>query len=227
MTRYPAILLAGAALSIVGACSHSPSQIAVANRVNTEMKAHEVTTEMKIGPVPTGDRLADAERAAVRAFAVGYESEGHGALVISRPSNGPDDVSAIRAAADARAVLLAEGVDARDIKEGPYDATSASAAPLILSYRSWEASVPGCTDLSRVDMVWTGTNTALPSFGCALATSLAAQLADAGDLVGKQPMDPSDILRREVVISKYRNGEPTGAVKPEGASGVISGAIGN
>lgn len=226
MTRFPIVLLAGAGFSLLAACSHSPAQLAVANREHTQLRANEVTAELKIGAVVNGEKLGEPERRAIRYFASAYQDEGHGVVVISRPSNGPDDVAALRAAADARAVLLSQGVEAASIKEGPYDANAASSAPLILSYRTWEASVPGCPDLSSIDMVWTGTNTALPSFGCAVASNLAAQIADAGDLVGDQPDDPSDIGRRSIIMSKYRNGEATGSAKGAGASGVISSAVG-
>jgi pilus assembly protein CpaD len=172
-----------------------------------------------------GEKLGAQERDAVKYFATSYQQEGHGAVVISRPSNGPDDISAMRAAADARAVMLAEGIDSSRITEGTYDGTGAKSAPLILSYRTYNAVVPNCPDISHWDFAWTGSNSALPSFGCAVNASLAVQIADASDLVGEQKMDPADIGRRSIVFSKYRNGEKTSSERNTDASGAISQAV--
>ena len=65
----------------------------------------------------------------------------------------------------------------------------------------------------------------LPSFGCATAMNLAAQIANPGDLVGPHRMDPADTGRRGVVFSKYRNGEKTSAERNGDASGAISQAV--
>ncbi len=221
------IVLAGVSLLALGACSHSAEEIARANRMHTQIQAAEVTAELKIDTVVSGEKLGTAERDAVKYFAAAYQDEGHGAVIISRPSNGPDDVSALRAAADARAIMLAEGIEATRIAEGPYDASGARAAPIVISYRTYEASVPNCPDISHWDFAWTGTNSALPSFGCAVAVNLAAMIADPSDLVGDQRMDPADAQRRSMVLTKYRNGEKTSAERNQDADGAISSAVGN
>lgn len=227
MTRTRSILLACAALPALAACAQSREQIGWSNHVHTQITAREVTAELKIDGVVSGEKLGDQERAAVKAFATAYEQEGKGKVVISRPSNGPSDVAALRAAADARAVMLAEGIDPINIAEGPYDASGARQAPLLITYTTYETVVPGCPDVSSIDISNTASNSALPSFGCAVNVSLAAMIADPSDLVGKQKMDPSDLKRRTIVLTKYRNGEPTGSVRPQGANGQISTAVGN
>lgn len=225
MTSRSHIVLAGVSLIALGACGHSAEELSWASRAHTQIVAEETTADLKIDTIVSGEKLGEVERDAVKYFAANYQSEGHGAVIISRPSNGPDDISALRAAADARAVMLAEGVDPGRIAEGTYDGTGARSAPLIISYRTYNAVVPNCPDMSHWDFAWTGSNTALPSFGCATAQNLAAQIADAGDLVGVQRMDPADIGRRGVVFSKYRAGEVTSAAKNSDASGAISQAV--
>lgn len=219
------IVLAGVSLAALGACQHSPEDIAWSTGAHRQIVAEEATADLKIDTIVSGEKLGEVERDAVKYFAEAYQSEGHGAVIISRPSNGPDDISALRAAADARAVMMAEGIAPSRIAEGTYDGTGARSAPLIISYRTYNAVVPNCPDISHWDFAWTGTNNALPSFGCATAVNLAAQIADAGDLVGPQRMDPADIGRRGVVFSKYRNGEKTSAQKNDDASGAISQAV--
>ncbi len=227
MTSRFHIVLAGVSLLAVRGCLQSPENIARANRMHTQIQASEVTAELKIDTIVSGEKLGMAERDAVKYFAAAYQNEGVGSVIISRPSNGPDDVAAMRAAADARAVMLAEGVEPARITEGPYDASGAGAAPLVISYRTYEASVPNCPDISHWDFAWTGTNLALPSFGCAVAVNLAAMIADPSDLVGDQPMDPADLNRRSMVLTKYRSGEKTSSERNQDANGAISSAVGN
>ena len=109
MTSRFHIALASVSLIGLGGCLQSPENIAYANRMHTQIQAAEVTAELKIDTVVSGEKLGSSERDAVKYFAAAYQNEGHGAVIISRPSNGPDDVSALRAAADARAIMLAEG----------------------------------------------------------------------------------------------------------------------
>jgi pilus assembly protein CpaD len=219
------IVLAGASLLALGACAQSAKQVALSQRLHTQIQAQEVTAELKIDTVVAGEKLGSLEREAVKYFASAYQGEGHGAVIISRPSNGPDDISAMRASSDARAVMLAEGVGQNYIAEGTYDGTGARSAPLIISYRTYNAVVPGCPDLSMLDLTDTGSNSPMPSLGCAVAVNLAAMIANPSDLVGDQPMDPADIGRRSIVMSKYRSGEKTSAERNGDASGAISSAV--
>ncbi len=219
------IVLAGASLLALGACQHSAEEIAWSNRAQAQIVVEETTADLKIDTIVAGEKLGEMERDAVKYFAANYQDEGHGAVIISRPSNGPDDISAMRAAADARAVMLAEGIAYNQISEGTYDGTGARSAPLIISYRTYNAVVPNCPDISSFDMAWTGSNLALPSFGCATAANLAAQIANPGDLVGEKRLDPADTGRRQIIFSKYRAGEVTSAARNKDANGSISDAV--
>jgi pilus assembly protein CpaD len=224
MMRKSHVLLAAASLLALGACAQSATQIGYSSRAHTQISAREVTAELKIDTVVANEKLGPDAREAVKYFAAAYEDEGHGALVISRPTNGPNDLSASRAANDARAVMLAEGLDASMIVEGPYDATGARSAPLVISYKTWEAYVPNCPDVSHFDFANMSNNSALPSFGCATAVNLAAMVANPRDLVSPAQIDPSDTGRRVIQMTKYRNGETTGAARSEDASGAVSAA---
>jgi pilus assembly protein CpaD len=227
MSRRFLMLFAGASFAALSACAVSQKQINAADLSRKQITAAEVTAELKIDAIVSGEKLGDSERGAIRYFGDAYQREGHGKVIISRPTMGADDVAALRASADARAVLLAEGIDPASITEGPYDASGARSAPLVITYKTWEARVPGCPDISNYQIAWTGTNASLPSFGCAVNSNLAAQIANPGDLVGDHPLDPADVKRRTVIMTKYRNGEPTGASRSAEASGAISKAVGN
>ncbi len=225
MSKRFQIALAGLPLLAITGCMQTQEQIGWSNRMHTQIIAEETTAELKIGTVVSGEKLGAPERDAVKSFASSYQEEGHGALIISRPSNGPDDITSMRAAADARAVMLAEGIDTTMIAEGTYDGTGARQAPLIISYRTYNAVVPGCPDISAWDFTDTYSNSALPSFGCAVNANLAAMIANPSDLVGTQPMDAGDLGRRTIVLTKYRNGEKTGAERNTDSSGSISSAV--
>lgn len=220
-----AVSMLALVLPLVGACAQSPEQIGFSNRMHTQLSAKEVTAELKIETFVSGERLGGPERDAVKYFAAAYQDEGHGAVIISRPSNGPDDIAAMRAAADARAVLLAEGVGVREIVEGPYDATGARSAPLVLSYRTWEAVVANCPDISHYQLASTATNSSSRSLGCAVSSNLAAMIANPGELVAAAEQSPADSNRRLIVLSKYRNGEPTTAERSDDGSGAISEVV--
>jgi pilus assembly protein CpaD len=225
MSSRFSIMLAGASLVALGGCAQSAKQIAFSEHRHLQIQAQEVTAELKIDTVVADEKLGSPERNAVKYFAAAYQQEGHGAVIISRPSNGPDDVASLRAASDARAIMLAEGIEPNQIAEGPYDASGARSAPLVISYRTYEAVVPACPDISHYDFSWTGANSALPSFGCAVSANLAAQIGDPSDLVGAQRMDPADLGRRTVVMTKYRNGEVTGAARNKDGDGAVSSAV--
>ena len=209
-----------ATLLLLGACSHSAQSIATSQGDLRKIRAEEVTAELKLAPQESSGRLGESERLAVSYFAEAYQGEGHGQVVILRPASVPQ-----RAAHEARAVLLAAGVDPAAIDEGGYDNADGNTAPLILSYRTWEAKVSDCPTINQTRFENTASNTTLPSFGCSVAINLAAMIADPSDLIGEQAIDPADATRRAIVFEKYRNGQPTATESQ--ASGAISGAIGN
>ena len=99
MAKRLHIALASLPLIALGGCMQTQEQIAWSNRMHTQIVAQETTAELKIGTVVAGEKLGLRERDAVKGFAMAYQQEGHGAVSISRPSNGPDDISAMRAAA--------------------------------------------------------------------------------------------------------------------------------
>jgi pilus assembly protein CpaD len=219
------IAAAAAAVSVLAGCGYSREQLAVASRDYTAIYAEEVLAELRLSTPRAGEALSELERSGVRSFAAAYLSEGRGPVVISSPRL-DGEATADRAAADARAILLAEGVDASQIIESAYGETGA-AGPLLVSYRTYEARAAACPDLSQHDMAETAVNAAMPSFGCATAQNLAAMIANPSDLLGAREMDPPDAGRRIVMFTKYRNGEPTGAERSRDADGQVSDAVGN
>ncbi len=223
-TRSCIAVAAAASLVLAAGCAQSREQILYSSGAHRVPTAKEVTAELRIAGAGGVEGMSELEREAVRVFAAGYQSEGHGAVVISRPGGAGQEESGVRIAGEARAVLLSEGVAPALISEAPYGA-GGPAAPLVLSYRTWEAVAPNCPDVSHFDMTRTGSNSALPSLGCAMGVNLAAMVANPADLVGASAIEPSDAGRRAVVMTRYRNGESTTSARS--ANGSVSSAVGN
>lgn len=218
--------LATTAFAVAG-CVYSPSQIEMVGRSHTELRAVEVDAELAIGPVSSSAPLGDRERHALRTFAASYQAEGHGPIVITRPASAANEQNGALTSTNLRALLLAEGVEDRNIVEGQYESADPASAPFRLNYKTLEARAGNCPDLSSIDVTNVSVNAAMPSFGCALAANLAAMIADPSDLAGGQAMDPPDATRRTVVFTKYRAGEATGSARNAGSNGTVSNAVGN
>ncbi len=216
--RTQASLLTIAALVALGACSQSRKTIAASQGAYREIHAQEVTAELKLSPGGQAASLGEAERLAVSYFADAYRTEGSGPIMIGYPGSSPT-----QSANEARAVLLAAGISPSGVVDAPGQTIGAD-EPLVLSYQTFEAVVNDCPMINEARFERTATNTVLPSFGCSVSINLAAMIADPTDLIGVQPIDPSDAARRAIVFEKYRNGEPTSAQRE--ASGTISQAIG-
>jgi pilus assembly protein CpaD len=71
----------------------------------------------------------------------------------------------------------------------------------------------------------TGSNKAYKNFGCAIASNLAAQVADPRDLDHAAAATPIEAARKSVVLEHYRKGEVTSTQSSDDAKGTISDAI--
>jgi pilus assembly protein CpaD len=218
--RLHASLLIAAA-TLAGACSQSRAQIGYANRDHLDLRAVERVETLEL-PLAADARF-DGE--AIDAAAHEWIDRGSGPMVISWPAGGPADGAGEMAAIEARTRLIAAGVPEGAIAEGSYDAAGRAFAPLRVSFAVHEMLPPECDSMAAWRVDSTGSNSAMPSFGCALASSVSAMIANPADVAALRPMDPADAPRRSVVLSKYRAGESTATKPPEQASGAISDAV--
>ncbi|MGF1462548.1 MAG: CpaD family pilus assembly protein [Maricaulaceae bacterium] len=163
--------------------------------------------------------LSAQDRANMSAFAAQYRGLGRGPLVVSMPTGGSNSQSAVTLAAQARTQMHAEGVPFEAITGGAYDASGRAAAPIIVSFRRFQAVVPDCGPPTE-NLARNPTNQPPANFGCALNASIAAQIADPGDIAAPHPTDPADTLRRQAVLDNYRGGARTSAA--EGANATLS-----
>lgn len=138
-------------------------------------------------------------------FVEGYVYHGNGAISISAPA-GHDSDAAIAYFGER---LAEAGVSRERILVGTRQVTDGDAR-VELGYISYQATASACGDWST-DLSSSADNTMAPNFGCSNQHNIAAEVADPRDLITPHAMGPSDQTRREMVLTNYQKGTPTGA----------------
>ncbi|MCO8030540.1 CpaD family pilus assembly protein [Brevundimonas diminuta] len=149
------------------------------------------------------------QRAALGDLVNRFAMEGAPVLVIEAPSGG--DPVAAEAAWGVRAILQQAGVPENRIQVAAYVAPDPR-APVLVGFETVRAVVPQCgTQWGNLGR--SGDNQSASNFGCAVNANLAAQIADARDIVAPRGMTPSEAGRRAVVFDAYRKGSATSAAR--------------
>lgn len=213
----------------LAACA-TPRMVAQGKSVATEADLHEITvTQSGVRlevPVTGANGAVSAETAAqINQFGANYRAVGHGPLLVTTPTGSGDADAAARVAQAVRMQLVDTGVSFAAIAGGTYDAGGRGTAPIVLSFTRFEAEAPDCQPLWKVDLSSSLDNRATKNFGCSVNANLAAMIADPADLKGPRAEEPRDAARRDVVLGKYREGEPSGATRGPDERATISNAI--
>jgi pilus assembly protein CpaD len=221
----------GAGLVTLGACATSaPTSISSAELQGTSLSRHEIqvakrTEFLEVAIHPEASELSHGERARIRDFVAAFAQSGHGPLVLSMPQETANPQLAVTAVAEARAIAWEKGIEYSEIAGSAHGSGSGVAEPLILAFQVYDAIPPECKPKSAYDFSDVSSNNALPSLGCSVRVNQAAMIADPADLLGNRPLERSDIRRREVILEKFRLGEPTGAVRSDQESGAVSTVV--
>ena len=223
--RLP-VLFAGAAVAL-GACASAeapkgPPLSSLADRhvINVEQSGARLEVAVHKGDTTLDQKSRDD----IRSFAGGYLRGGHGALILSSPSNGTDSDSAALMTQQARLALVDAGVPYAAIAGSTYDAAGDD-APIVLSFTTFEAHAPQCAPIYTQDLGHQSNNQAWDSFGCAAQANLAAMIEDPHDLIAPRDQDPRDSGRRDTVFDAYRQGHQTAADRSTDEHVVISNAV--
>lgn len=217
------------ALASLAACAGVPNPEGAAP-VPTHADRHAIRVE-EMGDrldiaAPAGAMTLDAQsRAQLADFASRYLRLGHGPLILSAPSAGPNADSASRLAHEVRMRLAENGVPYSAIAGSTYDGSASEAAPVVLSFTRYEAFAPECAPIWRQDLAHQSNNQAYESFGCAGQANLAAMIEDPHDLVAPRGETARDAGRRAVVLERYRAGQATGAERSQDEQVTISNAV--
>jgi pilus assembly protein CpaD len=167
-------------------------------------------------PVHAEHAVAERDVTRVRAFADAWKQRGYGSLGVAAVGS----PVAERVAREVREILAAEGVDAAVVRAGTgAEGRSPEAPSVVLSYMTDTAVAESCDDTWTENIADAPRNLPWQSFACASQRNLAALLDDPRDLLRPRDEDPSDAMRRGVVLEKYRKGEPTAAQTNEAQEG--------
>jgi pilus assembly protein CpaD len=179
---------------------------------------HPITVEptyQSIKVAYSGDLSADdANR--FTAFVQDYLERGNGAITISVPT-GPGSSQAIAYFGEELAAL---GVPRARILVGTHDAVGADER-VELGFVSYSAHTDECGNWP-VNVGYTAENEPQPNFGCSVQHNIAAMVADPRDLVAPRKLSEPDPNRRETVLGKYEQGQPTAATQTQQQSGAVS-----
>jgi pilus assembly protein CpaD len=158
--------------------------------------------------------LKPAQRAELLSFAGHYRTTdaGNSRLVIAAPSGGANEVSAMYAVSEIRALLTDQGFSEATISVEAYDAEGSREPPIRVSYLRYVAQAPQCGDWST-NLAYDPVNLPYPNLGCANQRNLAEMVANPADLLGPRSETARSSERRDQVWSKYVAGKPTGATK--------------
>jgi len=216
----PALL---ASVLTCSACGTIPEAVPV-EMVNTNtLDRHvidvvETAETLEIVLDQNASELSLADKRRLQSFIRGYNDHGHGPLVMLLPEGTPNQQFAVGAVAEAREVAFENGVAYEEIAGGSKFGNYPS---MILSFKSYDASLSDCPGFGEVDISDVRYNGELPNLGCSLRVNLAAMIADPADLLGERKLDPADATRRGIVHGLYREGQSTGSLRNESESGTV------
>ena len=183
------------------------------------------TVELFIGS--RRSELTLDQRADVLSFAHTWRRDAAGGIIIDVPSGTSNAAAAEGAAREVRAILTGVGVPPQGIEVRPYrPGDPRTLATLRLSYPRMVASAGPCGmwphDLGPTIDREHAENLEYWNFGCAAQRNLAAQVANAADLVQPRGETPASSERRTAVFEQYRRGIGSATIYPQTNQGKIS-----
>jgi pilus assembly protein CpaD len=216
------LLLAGGAALLAGCTT---DQTGIREVPNDLRQRHPIairegvhTVELFIG-TKRGELTLD-QRADVVAFAHTWRREAAGGVLIDLPTGTSNEAAAAAAMQEVRAILTNLGVPPQGIEVRPYrPGDPRTMATLRLNYPRMVASAGPCGmwphDLGPTIDNEHFENLEYWNFGCAAQRNLAAQVADAADLVQPRGETPSYTQRRTTAMERYRLGISPQTIYPD------------
>lgn len=214
MTRHYRLIpvLAVAAASVLGACSHN-SQGVPTHRLHPTVVAESVE-RLELYARPNGMSLSARDHTAVAQFLQTYAASGTGPIFINRPASHRGGLGVMETDRLLRTVMADVGLDPRVAESGEYHVAPGNPAPVVVTYKTLRTVRQDCTYTQ--DVANAANNGVRPGFGCFMSANLAAMIADPAQLIAPLPNGTPNAQRRQVVYDKYIKGEPTAAARPDG-----------
>jgi pilus assembly protein CpaD len=162
-------------------------------------------------PIARGaDGLNPHEKARFANFLARYRGSdtGNGKLTISVPAGSSNEIAALQATADMRAVIREYGIDDSRVSITPYHSDRGGHSPIRVSYTRFVAEAPECGTWPA-NLGDDTRNLPYADLGCSTQRNLAMQVANPADLLGPRTMTPRTSERRDVVWDKFLKGDST------------------
>ncbi len=217
-------LVCGAALLGLSACSTEPKNIWGLPGDQHKISVKQKPEQLALALAPNMAGLTEAQKRTLQGYAAAYLNHGYGPLAISIPQGSDTSNAGRRAAKQTQKVLQESGIDWAVIAQGNYQADGTNSSPLLLSFTRYVAHAEGCDGHWR-NLVTNPGNNESDNFGCALAISTAAMIANPYDLVRPTTTDPASTARRQTIMDKYIAGEVTSADRTSDEKGTVSDAV--
>ena len=162
------------------------------------------------------DGLSPHQRAGIADFIGRYRGAdaGNSSLAIAVPSGSVNEISALKAVADARDIARDMGIDDSRISVSPYRAGGDRDPAIRISYTRYVAEAPEC-GIWPTNVGDDARNMPHPNLGCATQRNFAMQVANPADLLGPRTMTPATGERRDARWEKFNKGETTVAKKDQ------------
>jgi pilus assembly protein CpaD len=211
------VLAAAAAAVALAGCktTDDPTRVAGWTLVDASQR-HPILVSQEpatlLVPIARGSSgINSAQRARLFDFTDHFRAidAGNSRLVVEVPSGGSNEVSAMYAVSQIRSLLRDQGFPESSISVEAYDAEGVADPPIRVSYLRYIAQPPPCGDWST-NLAYEPMNLPYPNLGCAVQRNFGAQVANPADLLGPRSETARSSERRDVVIEKYKQGQPTG-----------------
>ncbi len=210
----------------LGGCVHADGGMTTGSIIADPAARHPILVgkrpiELRLAVGSDSYGLARDQRSELRTFIRRFKKHGSGRLLVAAPSGTPNEVAAMTALGDVRAVLRRARIPGKAVDFRPYYAEDDPQAPLKVSYLRYAAEASDCGDWSD-NIAEDASNLPFKNFGCTTQRNLAAMISDPRDLVRPRGTTPRPGERRDTVWDKYKKGETTGATKGKDESGAVS-----
>jgi pilus assembly protein CpaD len=213
------LLVAASVLAIAGCkTTDDPTRVAGWTLIDSSQRhpilVSQEPTNHLIRIRRSSNGLTTSQRAQLVGFVNHYRAtdSGNSRLVVAVPSGGGNEVSAMYAVGEIRAILNDHGFGQDAISVEAYSAEGAADPPIRVSYMRFIAEPPQCGDWSA-NLAYDPTNLPYPNLGCSQQRNLAVMVANPSDLLGPRSETARSGERRDQVWGKYVTGQPTGARK--------------
>jgi pilus assembly protein CpaD len=232
LTLARALAFVSVAALLAGCKTTSSQEDLTASIPNDYRQRHPIAVREKVQSLTVfiGDgrgTLTPTQRGEVGAIAASWRQEATGGIVIEMPVGAANERAATNASREIRSVLAAAGVPGHAMEIRPYRTQDPVRLGTIrVNYPRMAAETGPCglwpNDIGPTTDPIYWSNKPHWNHGCASQRNLAAQVADPADLVQPRSETPVLASRRNVVIDKYRKGEPTATQTPDANKGKIS-----